>query len=216
MRIALAGPSGSGKTTLAEFLTKEFGIPFISNSAYDVLSVEQKERLKEQYSYVGSGHRNVIQLSHTKPEFGLDFQNCLLHNRTQLYRENPNMIADRSFIDNVAYYLAQCGAYQPDEVTKDFITRAMLAMDENIDLLIRVRVCNPEETGIENNGSRVDSLIYQRQMDVIFEFAMNEMIKIKPDTKIKLLVIDWWDLNERKEVLREKVGEFIEDYNNKG
>lgn len=216
MRIAFAGPSGSGKTTLAEWLSKEFGIPFISNSAYDVLSVEQKERLKAEYGYVGSGHRNVIQLSHTKPEFGLDFQNCLLQNRIELYKSNPNMIADRTFIDNAAYYLTQCAAYQPDEVSKDFLSRAMAAMDENVDLIIRVQVCNPEETGVENNGSRVDSLIYQKQMDVMFEFAMDQMIKLKPTTKVQLFVIDWWDLDERKKALKETITKFIADYNNEG
>lgn len=201
MRISLTGPSGSGKTTLAEFITEKYPqLKFKSNSAYNVISEAQKKELKAKYGYEGTGHRNVIRLSNINPDFGLAFQSCLLSNRILGFRDEDNIITDRCFIDNAAYLLDQCGVFQPDEVIEEYISRAALATAELIDLVIWVRVCNPKDLGIEDNGSRVNNWYYQHKMDAVFDYMINKNEQFS-QCNTKVLVLNQWDLEWRKEMI---------------
>lgn len=201
MRISLTGPSGSGKTTLAEFITKKYPqLKFKSNSAYDLLTNNQRAYLKESYGYEGTGHKNVIRLSHEKPAFGFEFQNFLLQNRFNLFEQNDNIIADRCFIDNAAYCLDQCGIYQEDKIMEEYLSRAAKATQDLLDLVIWVRVCNPKEQGIENNGSRVNNWYYQHKMDAVFDYIINKNEQFS-QCNTKVLVLNQWDLEWRKEVI---------------
>lgn len=192
MRIALAGPSGSGKTTLAKALSSHLRIPFMSNSAGDILLPKDKEYLEKNYGYKSIGHQNVIQLGHREPNFAYEFQRLVKERRAQMYGRNSNFICDRSFVDCAAYYVDQVSVYQNTATTKAFLDSCELHMKALVDCLIWVRVANPED--IEDNGSRVANLYYQRKMDKVFELAVTE---IKAAQNVKTLVINYWDFDTR-------------------
>lgn len=201
MRITLTGPSGTGKTTLANFITETFPeLTFQSNSAYNVLKEEQKQALKEKYGYEGTGHRNVIKLSHQNPDFGHDFQQALLDNRIEAFSQQDFIITDRCFVDNVAYYLDQCSAHSTFEQTQEFITKASRACQEYLGLVIWVPVQNPRGQ-VENNGSRVDNWYYQKKMHMVFQCAIDEIAAVGlPNLRSpKLMGLSSWDLLTRKQ-----------------
>lgn len=213
MRIAMTGASGSGKTTLATFVQEQFPeLKFLSNSAYDVITEEDRAFLNREYGYIAKGQANVIAMSHSNPNFGFDFQDILLRNRINLYKGNDNFVTDRSFIDNIAYYLDQCCAYQTEATTIAFISRAIEAMS-NIDLIIRINMTQPLAHGVENNDSRVANWFYQKKIDKVFDLATelvnhnNSGLLFPP---IKILVLDKWDLKDRKTKVFQTINELYE------
>jgi energy-coupling factor transporter ATP-binding protein EcfA2 len=199
-KIALTGPSGSGKTTLAKHISEVMGYPFISTSAGDILTIEDKSILKEKYLYEGKGHENVISLSSRIPSFGLDFQNMVANARGSIILNNDGFIIDRSPIDNLVYFMLQCSHNQSPKVFEIFREYCRKIIKE-LDIIIWVRTCSDS---VEDNKSRIPNIHFQRMVDSLFKYAIEEhfFLELK-DFNPEFYVIDTWDWEYRKNIIKE-------------
>lgn len=198
MKIAMFGPSGGGKTTLTKIIPTLVPVEYIPGSVYThLLDFEQKERLKNKYGYIGTGHRAVINLSSINPEFGGDFQLYAAMQRRKLIEENDDFVTDRSPIDNLTYFHLQCSHNQTEEATTDFI-RYCQEVFKGLTHAVYVKTTNPN--GIEDNDSRVANIHYQRMVDSVFEFLFKTYFL---PLGVPCLVIDSWDLNGRIDSLKD-------------
>jgi len=199
MKIALSGPSGLGKTTLCKFIQKEFGVEWKSVSAGDLLNEQDKAILYERYGYSGTGHRNVIALSNTYPRFGEDFQQYVLDRRIELILNHSGFVIDRSPLDNVVYMLAQNGHNVSEEYIESFMNKAINAY-RYLTHLIMIKYSN-DITQIEDNDSRIPNRYYQRMISDLFQatYVRNFASQINGP---KVVTIDFWDLDQRKSLLR--------------
>jgi len=193
MKIVCIGPSGAGKTTLAKWIAEEYGLEFVSSSAWDLLSSEDKSFLKKEYDYKPEGHLNVIRKSFENANFTRDFQVLVEAKRAALLASGlDDMITDRSPIDNVTYYLLQASMMLSDEFTAQFIEAAVETWEEHVDAAIFVNFVNKK---IEDNNSRISKVYYQRMTNAVFNYVYTEYFEGKG---VPVLHIDYWDLEKRK------------------
>lgn len=204
MKVAFTGSSGSGKTTLVKFVEKEFNLKHISGSAGDVKLPEDEEYLISEYGTADlPGHAGVISLSAQNIKFGIDNQLILQKRRNQIISENYNFVTDRSPIDNLTYFVNQVGFHPDvtDEIVKNFIDRSLEAWMQ-LTHVIFVRAVQPKE--IENNGSRVANIYYQKSIDAQFAMWLDKVFMPHSfNNGPKLLVLDFWNLDARKNTVRE-------------
>lgn len=207
MKVAFSGTSGSGKTTLAKWVAEKLNIPHISGSAGDLYTKQDRDFLRNTYLYeTGKGHGDVIIASAIDPAFGATNQRIILQRRIQLIGDNPKFVTDRSPADNIVYYLNQVGFHK--EITNDdcrvfldFVQQAW----QMLDYVIYVKAVQPN--GVEDNGSRVSNWYYQQSIDAQFEFWIDYLMRYTRRDKPNVLIIDYWDLNRRKE----EVLDFLEE-----
>jgi thymidylate kinase len=195
MKIAFSGPSGLGKSTLCKFISEELpSVKWLSTSAGDILGKEEKKRLKDEYGYSGTGHRNVINLSSIDPLFGYDFQLSVLEARKKQIEENDNFVIDRCPIDNVAYLLAQNSHNLEEATISTFIKEAQEAYCM-LDYVIQIRFSN-DIPKIEDNDSRIPNRFFQQYISDVFSgvYARYFANLVGPS----VITIDFWDLTERK------------------
>jgi hypothetical protein len=201
MKIALTGTSGSGKTTLANWISEYFQVPFISGSAGDILTQEDRMAMRDIFGVEeGAGHAGVIKSSMADYSFGMAFQQILLKRRTNLILYNPHFVTDRSPLDNITFMINQCGFHKEvtDRFVEVFIDQAIYAW-EKLDGLIYIKPCQPER--IEDNGSRVTNRFYQSAVDAQFQFWLDYLRSVRGMPKV--CVIHFWNLDARKELVKE-------------
>ena len=214
MKIAFTGSSGSGKTTLVKFVEEEFGLKHISGSAGDILTEEDKSHLRSWFNYSGvEGHLGVIKKSATDVDFGISNQNLLQRRRMELIGKNDNFVTDRSPLDNFTYFISQVGFHPEvnDYIVNQFLGDCLMAW-YSLTHVIFVRAVQP--TAIENNGSRIANKYWQMASDAQFNYWLREIFLnyrfSGPNGEYpqpKLLVIDFWDLEKRKNKIREFLSE---------
>ena len=204
MKIACTGSSGAGKTTLVTFIAQIAGLTHISGSAGDVKQEGDKMLLDEMFRYPGGGHVGVIRYSALNPEYGWMNQKLLQMRRSELIFNNDNFITDRSPIDNLTYAVNQVG-YHPhvtDAMMDEFKKDCLRAWEE-LTHVIYVKAVQPNE--VEFNGSRVANKDYQKAIDAQFAYWLGWF----QDNSLagpEVLVIDFWDLELRKEKVLEFLG----------
>lgn len=202
LKVAFTGSSGSGKTTLVEFVSKEMGLTHISGSAGDVKKEGDKLLVDEFMNYPGGGHVGVIRYSALNPEYGMINQKLLQMRRRELIMENTNFVTDRSPIDNLTYFVNQVG-YHPmvtDQMVEEFMKDCLAAWEE-LTHVIYVKAVQPGS--VEVNYSRVSNKYYQKAIDAQFGYWLNTFFKNKSIDGPEVLVLDFWDLDQRKkEVLK--------------
>lgn len=197
MKIALCGPSGSGKTTLTKFITANSELPFISNSAQDLMSEDTIQTFEEVYGFDReAGHKGVIKLGHQDHNFGKDFQLSLINERAKLITGTEKFIIDRSPVDNLAYYLLQAAQYQAESFTETMIDLAKNAVND-LDIVIFVPYIEGNE--VEDNGSRIPNRYFQSLVNGVFENTINKYLK---DHIKNYYVLNQWDLDWREAELR--------------
>lgn len=208
MKIAFSGSSGSGKTTLVKYLSQVYGIPHISGSAGDIKTVGDEEELNVHYWGLPTGedrgHLNVIVNSAMNPEWGLLFQNIIRDRREEIIDNNESFVTDRSPADNLVYFINQL-AYHPeitDEITQEFMEKCKRAW-EKLDYVIYIKACQPN--AVEDNGSRIANRHYQKTIDAQFEYWITEYLSAEDGVGPKVLIIDFWDLDLRKETILELI-----------
>jgi len=204
LKIAFSGTSGSGKTTLVEWLSKEYSIPHISGSAGDLKKEGDKMMLDDVMHYPGGGHVGVIRYSAINPEYGIMNQQLLQIRRAEVIRDNPHFVTDRSPADNMTYFVNQVG-YHPmvtDALCQEFFNQCLNAW-EQLDFVVYVKAVQPNE--VERNFSRVANRFYQKAIDAQFEYWIKELNK-NCVSGPELIVIDYWDLDKRKENLAKILG----------
>lgn len=149
----------------------------------------------------GGSHVGVIKFSALNPEYGIQNQRILQVRRAEIIMQNENFVTDRSPADNLTYFVNQVG-YHPmvtDEMTELHAKECQAAWDE-LTHVIYVKSVQPIE--VERNGNRVANKWYQKAIDAQFELWINYLTKNSIDGP-KVLIIDYWDLQKRKEALHE-------------
>lgn len=198
LKIAFTGTSGSGKTTLVTWLAEQLKLQHISGSAGDIKKEGDKLMLDEFFDYAGGGHVGVIRYSALNPSYAITNQKLLQMRRREMILSNDDFITDRSPADNLTFFINQV-AYHPecsDAITEDFMEDCLAAWNE-LTHVIYVKAVQP--SAIEINGSRVSNRFYQKAIDAQFEYWINNYFKKNSIDGPKLLVIDYWDLETRKE-----------------
>lgn len=201
LKVAMSGSSGAGKTTLVTFAATLMGLQHISGSAGDVKKEGDKMILDEVYDYPGGGHVGVIRYSALNPEYGIMNQKMLQLRRSELIHNNDNFITDRSPADNLTYMVNQT-AYHPmvtDAMCQEFFKDCVKAW-EQLTHVVYIKAVQPD--AVEVNGSRVANRFYQKAIDAQFEYWIGELNQACLDGP-KVLIIDYWDLEKRKEAVTE-------------
>lgn len=196
-RIFFAGPSGTGKTTLAKFIAEELDLPYLRGSAGHIMSDSVKANLFNQYGWESKGHQNVITMGHQNPAFGKRFQDETLKARVNMIRNKSHFVTDRSFLDLIIYYSQQIAQHLGDDTTGTFVYNCLEFLNKYTDVLIYVDFKNP--ASVENNGSRISNRVYQKSMSYIFKGVLEDLKQDKEFSRVKVLVIDYWDLEKRKQ-----------------
>lgn len=211
MKIAFTGSSGSGKTTLVKFVAEEFGLKHISGSAGDVKTELDTLFLNQLWGMeeLPDGHRDVIHASTIDKTYGIANQLLLQIRRAQIIGSNNNFVTDRSPIDNMTYFINQCG-FHPDLDDKfcGLFYEECLETFTQLDVIVYIRAVQPQKIGIENNGSRVNNWWYQQSIDAQFDRWAQKFMSDSYDRKPKqpkVIVIDFWDLDARKKFLKEQL-----------
>ena len=202
LKIAFSGPSGLGKTTLCKYVEENVNIPHLSTSAMDILSDYDKRTLKNSFRYKGTGHKEVINLSSKDPSFGFFFQNAVLGARASQIRNADQFVLDRCPIDNVAYLLSQVGHNLREDQVKKFIAEAM-EIYQSLSHVILIKYSN-DIPSIEDNNSRVPNRFFQQYISDVFMGVYTRYFAniMGP----QLIILDFWNLDERKSTLRSFLG----------
>lgn len=185
IRIGIAGPSGVGKSTLAEWVAKEFNIPFITSST---------KPLWDKYGI--NNHAELIQKTLINPQWGLDFQNEVLDYRINAVKGVESFIIDRTPLDNLVYFLMQNSHTLGEEQTEFYIQRCKEAMSI-IDGLIWLKFT--DEVVLENDNKRIANKYYQHMTESVFECAAGLLSHEALHQQVTMTV-PFWDFERRKKV----------------
>jgi hypothetical protein len=175
-------------------MSKKWDTPYIENSAGLILPPEVQERFVRQYGWTKSGHRDVIRLGNQNPAFALEFQIELLKVRNKFINDNPSFIFDRSPVDNLAYFLLQCGHLSTNDAAREHIENCIKAAKKLDGIIFLHTSTNHEE--IENNGSRVDNWYYQLMVTAVFKHVMETYMK-----HVESIEITTWDYATRQRLI---------------
>lgn len=197
-KVAFSGTSGSGKTTLVQFAAQKMGLKHISGSAGDLKTEQDKMILHDEpYNYPGGGHAAVIRYSALNKDYGRLNQEMLMTRRMEMIFKNQDFITDRSPADNLVYAIMQVGYQENDAWVEKHAARALAAW-EDLTHVIYIKAVQPN--AIEKNDRRVDNKWFQKTIDAAFDYwVSNFFIPNAGDLGPKVLVIDYWDLEQRKE-----------------
>lgn len=214
-KIACTGASGSGKTTLVNYIAKTLNIPFISGSSGDMKSKWDRDELMREYGFEkNQGHSAVIRYSAKNPDFAIRNQEINRANRAKLITEHDNFVTDRSPVDNLTYFVAQCGFHKDvtDPVTERFANNCLFVYKQ-LTHVIYIKAVEPK---VEDNGSRISNTWFQKASDAQFEYwlknyFMQEEHKIYQNLPGPIVLeIDYWDWSKRKrEVIKFLTGEYL-------
>lgn len=202
LKIAFTGASGSGKTTLVKFVEKEFNLTHLNGSA-GTIGAELMEEVKAKHKYYADGHLSVIQRSLVDPSFARDFQNAVLDMRTKAITTTNDFVTDRSPLDNLTYFSLQAAPVLTEQECRGFEYKCLVAMSE-LTHLIYIKPCQPDGL-VENNYSRIPVKLYQDAVDSVFGSFLTRMFHAMDEfslRKPKLLIINFWDLDNRKQLLK--------------
>lgn len=215
MRIALTGPSGSGKTTLAKHIEERYRLPFISQSAGDIIPKYVKEQWEVLFNYKSKGHLNVIQLGHKHPEFATDFQKELMRARAGSVENQDPFVVDRCPVDIMVYTLLQASMYMTDMELHEMRMRLQLQLVNNYDIIIFVPTLSVAE--VEDNDSRIAVKPFQKSVVTpVFKNIMSLMLPeeaMSRDSRpypLRHMEVDVWDWDARVR----QVTQFIDSYIN--
>lgn len=203
MKIALAGPSGVGKTTICKFISTRYNLPYIENSAGKIIKQHEREIL-EKFGYRDAGHRHVINLSGRHPEFGKAFQDFVFMNRRKIIVETPKFIIDRSPVDNLVYYFTQTSHNCTDKETEQFIAKVVELIDEHLDYLVYIPVT--DQPSVEDNGSRIPHLLFQKYISGVFDYVLTRYI-YPQIYRTKILTLNSWWYEGRIQLLKHYLDE---------
>lgn len=164
-RVMFLGFSGSGKTTLAKKLVDE-GFTFISGSMSDLLPSTKEEKHKDM-------------LSHDPKDLALqDYQ--LLNLRNKAFNEATKkglnqLVSDRSFVDNAAYFIYKQANKMPQCEMDQFINLCRQCLAKHCTHLVFLPFTKDtfEEWVIEDNEKRILNQYFQWTISQIMYLALD-------------------------------------------
>lgn len=206
MKVAFTGSSGSGKTTLVNYVAKEINLKHISGSSGDIKKDWHERVLHDVFNHKNYvGHTGVIKHSAIDPMYGYMNQLFVQQARANVIQWEGNFVTDRSPVDNLTYMINQT-AFHPeitDIIVADFADKCLEAWGR-LTHVIFIRAVQPLSLGIENNGSRVHNWYYQQSVDAQFKRWFDYFQrKIPAPGGPKTLEIDFWDLQQRKDIIKQ-------------
>jgi hypothetical protein len=157
------GPSGIGKTTLAKDLSEVTGLPFISASMSDLLP-----------STKDVNHKTMLSAD-TQDLYRQDYQ--LLNLRNKTFKDVDRYITDRSYIDNLAYFIYKQAKVIPSCEIDHFMGLCSMMLSQQCDLIIFL---NFEPSYLhtwytEDNDKRITNNYFQIEMSSLMYVAMQCM-----------------------------------------
>lgn len=218
MKVAIAGPSGTGKTTIAEYIASTMELRHITSKETRHVPTEVQKEWANRYMYFGDiGHRRLINLQNAEPAFGRSWQMEMLIARGKVIRESDNFIMDRSPIDSLTYMLCQNAhnLEQHKDYFDEFVNEVRAQLKE-LTHVIFMPYNNPD--WVEENGSRVASIPFQKLMSSSFEHIIDEYLLLqlykvqcmdrvivngRMPWKTGLLTLTMWDLETRKDLVKD-------------
>lgn len=153
MKITISGTEGTGKTTLVKAVSERYKIPMISEYA--------REIAKEM---------NILNLRQMSLEETYKFQNEVLKRKIEEESKHNSFIADRSTIDNLAYYLRWCGRDIRDELTQEYMNKCV----KQLKLYDKVFVLPWNSVPHEVDGFRTTKLFYKYEMHCLIIGLLQE------------------------------------------
>ncbi len=200
LKVAFSGPSGLGKTTQCQYL-EGLGLKWLSTSAGDIFDCRDKDIMKKQWGYTQSGHRDVINLSSARPEFGSFFQFALLRRRGYQIMNSQGFVIDRSPIDNVVYMLTQIAHNLDQKEIERFIGLAQQYYKQ-LSHVILIEFSR-DIPFIEDNGSRIPNTYYQAYISDVFRAVYVRYFANIPGPRV--MTLDHFNLDSRKAAVKEFV-----------
>lgn len=162
-RIMFAGPSGYGKTTLAKWLSDELEIPFLSGSMSDLIpstkDITHQDMLARDFDTL----------------YKEDFQ--VLNLRNKLFREEPQFISDRSYLDSAAYFIYKQAGKQARCEIDHFISLCSMLLTTQCDCLIFLNFV-PELLSkwvTEDNNKRITNNYFQIEISSLMYTTLRLM-----------------------------------------
>lgn len=145
-KVVICGSHGAGKTTLMTDWSEKHGVPIARFASRDHMPEGTKT------------HQDILRLAANEPERGIAFQELLIKNRYELFRNfGSGFVSDRSVFDSLAYYSMHNAPFNAD-IEKDN-ELSQLASDSLrlSDLLVMIA---PRLEKAEDDGMRVSSPAY--------------------------------------------------------
>jgi len=156
VRIGLSGAQGVGKTTLAGVLARETGLPLVEEQARVVareLGLDHLRKLKG------------------RPQLSRSFQWKCLKAQIRAEDELGRFIADRTVIDNAAYWLKWRSGRSTSRANVDYY-RECERHAQTYDLMLYV----PPEIPLVSNGFRTVNTDYQAEMDWLIRTVLRGLV----------------------------------------
>jgi len=147
MKIAFTGAGGTGKTTLAEYASKKWGVPFLTNVAREVMKQKRIENETAQNAMT--------------PEALLDLQYAIFLALRERRASEPEFITDRLLLDNYVYALRRCGHTMSEDLRKQWEDAAI----EDLYKMDLVLYCPAGLFPLKADGMRQADVAHQYLID---------------------------------------------------
>ncbi len=111
MKIAFTGAGGTGKTTMANYVSAQWGVPYVGSVARGLMH--------------DMGIQGEVAQTDMTCDALYEFQTALLARRREKLAEMPTFVTDRLELDQYAYSLRRCGPALTEEVRKQWEKEAV-------------------------------------------------------------------------------------------
>lgn len=176
LKIALCGASSMGKTTIAHQISLKYKIPFISGSYSDLIPSTRNQL-----------HKDMI----TKDPgeiYQQDYQ--LLNLRRNQLKNKQFYVSDRSFIDNVAYFIDKLAHHIPRCEVDTYIDMCKKLTYEFCTHIIFIPFDKTmiDTWKIEDNNKRVTNPYFQYKVSLLMGYTIEDFIfkDLEPITVINM------------------------------